>query len=234
MASTGSIGKQFGGKMLTSKQVIEPGLISDELWAKVQEIIRNRWAEHGKRKKQPRFLLANLLKCSCGNSWYVTCGTHGRGSKNQRDYYYCSSRRGDHWCGSKSIQREALHQAVTEILIDRLLQVEWLEEILAGAKQQSLIDHHAPAPWRRDQEIPRIEDQRQRLIDVYQLGKITKAEFVDRVAKLDADRKAVEIMYPARYPWTWTPSAWRASWPRLSPNLSTFRSPISGHYYNVQ
>jgi DNA invertase Pin-like site-specific DNA recombinase len=180
-------------------QVIEKGLISQELFDRAQEIISIRAAEHGKRKKLPRFLLASLLRCSCGKPWYSRAGSRRKGQR-YRDYYFCSSLRSPDSCRNRTIQREALEQAITEIVTGRLLEVELLNEMLAGAKQEVLMGQPASVSARWEQEIASIEEQRQRLIDVYQIGTITRAEFMERVGKLDGARKALDVMYPAPNP----------------------------------
>jgi hypothetical protein len=56
-------------------KVIDQPLIPLSTWKAVQKELDRRKTTWRKTKQPPRFLLSGLLKCDCGKSWYVRCGS---------------------------------------------------------------------------------------------------------------------------------------------------------------
>ena len=73
------------------------------------------------------YLLSGLLYCSCGHAMI------GRGAKSGRYHYYeCNGnfKQGHETCSAKSIPQGKLERAVLDQIRNRVLNDEWLEELV--------------------------------------------------------------------------------------------------------
>jgi site-specific DNA recombinase len=181
-----------------------PPLVSAELFAAAAQQVASE-----QRRVQPRgsgSLLTGLLRCGdCGAAWV--------GHTNWRDcatgrawyrYYRCqgTDRRrwgGERRCASRCVPMDALDTAVWSEVQRLLAQPEQvLEEWqrrLSGAGEQEA--RHELRPLER--QLRQVEQMRERLIDSYAEGVITKADltsrlrrYEERVARLQDQQAAVE------------------------------------------
>jgi DNA invertase Pin-like site-specific DNA recombinase len=92
-------------------------LVSFETWKKAQDIMAGRKRAWGARLRQPRFLAAGTLCCNCGHAYYTKSNARTDRTR-QQEHYICSTRypgRGPK-CGTPSLQRAAVDQAVVDIV----------------------------------------------------------------------------------------------------------------------
>ena len=168
-----------------------PAIISEELFASVQEQLTENRLRNRERQRGALHLLQGLLECSCcGYAYYGISVRRARSQgKASYEYYRCSgndsSRFGGHRiCHSASVRKDRLDQAVWDDACEllrhpKLLRKEYERRLTAPetsdtarslAKQiadagrmiNRLIDIHADGLIDRDEFQPRIDKVRKR------------------------------------------------------------------------
>ncbi|MGA7239447.1 MAG: recombinase family protein [Bryobacteraceae bacterium] len=187
-------------KMPLERRVIaeEKALIDFDSWRKAQDIIAGRKKVWGARLRQPRFLASGLLLCSCGKIYYTKAS--GRSDRTrQQEHYICRSKYPGYGpkCAGRSLQRKAVDAAVTEIVKDAFRDPALLLRMveLSGQRVEAAAD-----TGKLQAQLARLEAKRQRFIDAYGEGDITKAEFQKRLDGIEADKRNFEAMLPAQAP----------------------------------
>jgi DNA invertase Pin-like site-specific DNA recombinase len=173
-----------------------PALISREVWERVQEMIARRSTTWRKRrlKKSHRaiFLLSGLGRCTCGKSLYASYGSHGPGA----DRYLCASRKNDNDpCGAPTINRQIVDEtlvrtvseqltdtSILKAIFDRTVQSEPNEASDARAKLQRLKDD--------------IRKRRQRVIQNFEDGDITRDQKREKLKALDGELHRLDLECP--------------------------------------
>ena len=98
-----------------------PRIVSDELFYKVQEVLKVKKNPQGRRKRSgyEEYLLTGKLYCGhCGSPMTGIAGTSKTGAMHY--YYTCQKRRTDHSCDKKAVRRDQIEKAVA-IAIQQLL-----------------------------------------------------------------------------------------------------------------
>ncbi len=174
-------------------KVIDEPLIPANIWELVQKEFDRRNQSWCKTKKAPSFLLSSLLKCSCGKSWYIRCGSPTK----RRAYYYCSSKfrgRGPS-CGASSMQQNAADEFVAKMAGECFTDLAVLDAMLNGIAAPSVA---APDTAK---EIARLEGKRERILEQRADGIITREKCNQQIAAIDRDlqaaRATVSITAPA-------------------------------------
>jgi DNA invertase Pin-like site-specific DNA recombinase len=176
-------------------------LVSGEVWARSQELIAARKIRWHKSKLKNdgriRHLATGFASCSCGQPLYPRFG--GRGS--HLDSYACRTRHKSAAasCGSSPVNREVFDAALESIVTDRLCNADTMMAILSGIREQAAAK---PDPNRSKIEaaVARYEIGRSSLIDSLGDGEITRAEFKEKMARLEANKTALLATLPAPAP----------------------------------
>lgn len=169
-------------------------LISSARWHAAQKIIAGRSTTWSKQTRESRFLAAGLLICECGRKYY----SHSDKRRNQYDQYYCSSGfRGGQGCGSMRLRREAVDAAVEQILSRQLTDAAFLAAVLGKSIQAPSTDTS-----KREREMQKLAEKRERLIDLYAEGRLSKMEFNKRLDAVTAAVSEIEALMPAVAPMT--------------------------------
>lgn len=173
-------------------------LVSYETWTAARDIMLGRKKAWGARKRMPRFLLAGLLRCSCGKPYYVRANARRDGTRTQ-EHYYCSSHFPGHEpkCGARSLQRVALDHVVTDILKQRFRDPEFLLWLVKQSERHAEVKTDAA---KLERQIAGIEAKRVRVVDGWQDGVITKADFMKRTAALDQQARELRTLLPSKAP----------------------------------
>ena len=188
-------------KMPLERRVIAEAeaLIDFDSWRKAQSILAGRKKVWGARLRQPRFLAAGMLGCSCTQPYYTKA--NGRNDRSrQQEHYYCASRYPGHGpkCGSRSLQRKAVDAAVTEIVKDTFRDPALLlrmMELSASGRIETKTD-----TGKLQAELAKLATKRDRLIDLYTDGDITKVEYQKRLDGIEADKRTFEALLPTQAP----------------------------------
>jgi site-specific DNA recombinase len=188
-----------------SEQVVipVPAIVSEELFAAVQEQLTENHLRGRERRQQARYLLQGLLECEC-------CGYGYYGKKVSRSsvrgkvpyvYYRCTGTDGYRFggkriCSNRQVRTDKLDQAVWDdacqlLSNPKLLRKEYerrLGEPKNSAGEQSL-----------RKQVANAQRTVNRLIDAYADGVLTRDEFQPRVecakkrqADLDAQLKSLQ------------------------------------------
>ena len=102
-----------------------PRIISDELFYKVQEVLKVKKNPQGRRKRSgyEEYLLTGKLYCGhCGSPMTGIAGTSKTGAMHY--YYTCQKRRTEHSCDKKSVRRDQIEKAVAVAIQQQLLNDE--------------------------------------------------------------------------------------------------------------
>ncbi len=173
-------------------------LIDFETWKKAQAIIAGRKKAWGARKRQPRFLASGMVYCPCGKPYYSKGnGRHDR--TRQQEHYVCSSNYRGHGpkCGYSSLQRVGVDAAVVSVVKNTFRDPALLLRLVELSEQRTKTKADIA---KLQTQLDRLEAKRQRLIDAYGEGTITKAEFQKRVDAVESDRRNIEALLPAKAP----------------------------------
>lgn len=99
-----------------------PRIVSDELFYKVQEVLKVKKNPQGRRKRSgyEEYLLTGKLYCGhCGSTMTGIAGTSKTGAMHY--YYTCQKRRTDHSCDKKAVRRDQIEKAVAIAIQQQLL-----------------------------------------------------------------------------------------------------------------
>ena len=129
------------------------------------------------------YLLSGLLYCSCGRAMI------GRSAKSHQYYYYMCNRsykQGKDACSTRSLPKDKLEQIVIEQIKERILNDEWLEE-LVGLVNEELDTNHSELKDRLnliDAELTEINIRLSRNYDALETGKIALDDLAPRIKEL--------------------------------------------------
>ena len=176
-----------------------PPIITDELYDQVQRLRAAKTTTlHPGRPSAIGYALSKLLRCErCGAPMH---GSRGSTTKHRR--YYCATRRNHAGCDQPLALADDLE---TEILT-------YLAALTPPAAVQAEIlrrlEHHHPSEAAdATQQAARLRGQLERLKDLYQLGDLTRTEYLHRrhtiTAALDAlttpESSAIDLQAAANF-----------------------------------
>jgi DNA invertase Pin-like site-specific DNA recombinase len=159
---------------------IEP-LLTSERWQQAQEIMLRLKKGGAKPGSVSRALLGKLLYCTCGHLFYI------RSEKRREwDSYFCTSKRyAGVSCGAHP-SRQIRTDQTAELLINQyLLSERVLHTIFTELLESQEALRENTDRENMEQELAELEQQRQRLIDIHIIGKITRDDFIPRHSKLE-------------------------------------------------
>lgn len=115
-----------------------PRIISDELFFKVQEVLKMKKNPQGRRRVNGDYLLTGKLFCGkCKNPMTGISGTSKTGDKHY--YYVCQKRRTEKTCDKKNIRRDAIEEAVARAIREYALQddvIAWIADSTVAYSQR--------------------------------------------------------------------------------------------------
>jgi len=171
-----------------------PALISAEIYNKTRARLEENKRFSPRNNKKYEYLLSGLLRCQeCGYSMY---GKPASNSKYKRCYYRCMGQDGHRWtngrvCSSHPVRVEALDDLVwdqTRRLIEQpeLVLKEYAARVEKKQRQQSEFKNLIA---KKRREIKQHELEKERLLDLYQGGRISLAEIEQRLKMIRSKMK---------------------------------------------
>jgi site-specific DNA recombinase len=161
-----------------------PAIIDIATFVRVQEKMSFKRPEATHPRTIPSFyLLSGLLFCSCGHAMI------GRSAKSHQYYYYMcngSFKQGKDACDARALPKDKLEQLVIEQIKERVLNQEWLEE-LVGLVNKELDSSHDILRDRLDAIDAELNDVRIRLSKLYdalETGKLSLGDLAPRIKEL--------------------------------------------------
>ncbi len=105
-----------------------PRIVSDELFFKVQEVIKTKKNTKSRHRADGDYVLTGKLFCGhCKSPMTGMSGTSKHG--NLHFYYSCNKRRYEHDCDKKNVQRDVIEEAVAQAIKDYILQPDTIDRI---------------------------------------------------------------------------------------------------------
>ena len=107
-----------------------PRIVSDELFYKVQEVLKTKKNPQGRHRVNGDYTLTGKL--FCGKCKSPMIGMSGTSHTSEKHYYYtCQKKRVNKACCKKNIQRDAIEEAVARAIKQYALQnnvIEWIAD----------------------------------------------------------------------------------------------------------
>lgn len=115
-----------------------PRIISDELFFKVQEVLKTKKNAQGKHRTYSDYLLTGKL--FCGKCKSPMTGISGTSKQGVLHYYYvCQKRRTEHACDKANVRRDEIEAAVAQAIKDNVLNkdvIEWIADSTVAYNQK--------------------------------------------------------------------------------------------------
>ena len=161
-----------------------PAIIDRATFVKVQEKMSSKRPQATHPRTIPSFyLLSGFLFCSCGHAMI------GRSAKSHQYYYYMcngSFKKGKDACDTRALPKDKLEQLVIEQIKERVLNQEWLEE-LVGLVNRELDSSHDILRERLDAIDADLNDvgiRLSRLYDALETNKLSLNDLAPRIKEL--------------------------------------------------
>jgi site-specific DNA recombinase len=197
-------------------RIAVPAVVSEELFAAVQERLQETRGRHRPSRRGARYLLQGLIVCArCGYALYgkpVSLDA-GRGKRRNYAYYRCVGSDayrfgGERICHNKQVRADLLEEAVWQDVRGLLENPQRIEREYQRRLQRDArgpqIDEHLPS------RIQKIKCGIARLVDAYEEGLLEKSEFEprlrrsrDRLTKLEAEATKQAEHEAQRTEWRW-------------------------------
>lgn len=107
-----------------------PRIVSDELFHKVQEVLKTKKNPQGRHRVNGDYTLTGKL--FCGKCKSAMVGMSGTSHTNEKHYYYaCQKKRTEKACDKKNVKRDAIEEAVARAIKDYALQddiIQWIAD----------------------------------------------------------------------------------------------------------
>lgn len=166
-----------------------PQIVSEEDFEKAKAQLQENKKLSPRNNKRYEYLLSGLLHCKeCGYSIY---GKPASNSKYKRLYYRCMGQDGHRWptgrvCSSHPVRVEVLDELVwqqVQTLIEQpeIVVKEYTRRMDAKKKEDS---NYETLLSKKKKEIRMQEQQKERLLDLYQVGTLNLAEVEERLKTL--------------------------------------------------
>ena len=179
-----------------------PAIVSEELFETIQEQLAENRKHNRQRKRGARYLLQGLLKCQCCDYAYYgkpVSRSSAKGKKRHYAYYRCIGTDayrfgGERICWNKQVRTDLLEAAVWEDVCALLQDPDRIrQEYQRRLNEQP--DNQIAETEQLSTMIQKVKRGIARLIDAYEDGLLTKAEFEPRLrnAKQRLDKLEVEI-----------------------------------------
>ncbi|MFC1910535.1 recombinase family protein [Chloroflexota bacterium] len=165
-----------------------PAIIDKEIFAQIQQKMSSKRPTTIHPRTVPSFyLLSGILFCSCGHAMI------GRSAKSHKYYYYTcngSYKKGKDTCDARALSKDKLEKLVTQQLKAKVLNQEWLKE-LVGLVNEELDSSHDILREKMDDIDARLNDVRIRLFKLYdalETNKLSLDDLAPRIKELRAQQ----------------------------------------------
>lgn len=122
-----------------------PRIISDELFFKVQEVLKTKPKAQGRHRVNGDYLLTGKLYCGKCKSPMTGISGKTRPDKPLYYYYTCQKRRMEHACDKKNVRRDDIEYQVAKAIRDYALQdeiIEWIADSSVAYSKKQMKESH--------------------------------------------------------------------------------------------
>lgn len=169
-------------------------IVDEELWGRVQRMRRRRGMKKGRgggRRKEHKYLLAQLVKCShCGLNMH-SLFSGGRSRRGQHHYYRCPSRLRGFDCPTDSVMVPVapIDEQVSELVTRLHLPEDWRDRLDAKLRQERSSPRKAGSAASR---LGELERKLARAKELYIDGDLTREAYDERKWALEKERDLLE------------------------------------------
>ena len=121
-----------------------PRIVSDELFYRVQEVLKTKKNPQGRHRVNGDYLLTGKLFCGkCKSPMVGVSGTSKSGDKHY--YYVCQKKRTEKDCDKANIRRDVIETAVAKAIREYALQddvIEWIADSTVAYHQRQTEQSH--------------------------------------------------------------------------------------------
>lgn len=166
-----------------------PRIVSDELFYKVQEVLKMKMDTQGRHRVNGDYLLTGKLYCGICGSHMI--GMSGTGKSGKHHYYYtCNKKRSENGCDKKAVRRDYIENEVARGIKNFILQDEVMEWIADSVDQYQKQHKNDPEIIILNGRLAEIKISINNLIAAIERGIITDST-KDRLHELETERSQV-------------------------------------------
>ncbi|MGH9747264.1 MAG: recombinase family protein [Candidatus Acidiferrales bacterium] len=174
-------------------KVITPPLVSDAEFRRVQEIVAMKTKRHWRHRPgiEHRFTYNGFLQCAeCDSTVY---------GRNASGFYYCCRRRfspreDEFRCATRYMQRDRLEGKLDGMFAEQLTDRKFITGLLSDFDTKSEAATARNRIVRLETEIKKLREKRQRILDTFFEGLLSKAERDQRLTDVDTRLRMTEEM----------------------------------------
>lgn len=172
-----------------------PRIVSDELFFKVQEVLKTKKNAQGRHRMYGDYSLTGKLFCGkCKAPMIGMSGTSKTGTLHH--YYVCQSKRNLHTCDKENVRRDDIEIAVAQAIKDYALQsdvIDWIaDSTVAYNKKQEELSHISLL----EDELDTTKKAIKNLLSAIEQGIITDAT-KGRLLELEAEQAQISAKISA-------------------------------------
>lgn len=164
-----------------------PRIVSDELFYKVQEVLKTKKNAQGRHRANGDYLLTGKLFCgNCGNRMV---GMSGTGKNGQLHYYYIC--KGKKQCHKKNVQRDKIELSVAQAIKDYILKdnvIEWVADLIQDYQKKHI--ENSDYAILQDQ-LKSVDISIKNIMDAIEKGIFTTTT-KDRLLELEAQQRDIK------------------------------------------
>lgn len=165
-----------------------PRIVSDELFYKVQEVLKTKKNAQGRHRVNGDYLLTGKLFCGKCGSYMV--GMSGTARNGQSHYYYTCRHKKDKGCTKKNVQRDYIELKVAEAIKEYIIRddvIEWIADIIENYQKEYIenSDYNILQDRLKD-----IEGSLKNIMNAIEKG-IFNSTTNDRILELEAQKRDV-------------------------------------------
>ena len=167
-----------------------PRIVSDELFYKVQEVLRTKKNPQGRHRVNGDYMLTGKLFCGhCKSPMVGVSGTSRAG--NLHYYYVCQRRRTEKDCDKKNVRRDDIELQVAQAIMDYALQddvIDWIVESTIAYSEKKEAESEIGI---LEDNLSEIERGIKNIMHAIEQGIITDTT-KGRLVELESDRSAIK------------------------------------------
>jgi DNA invertase Pin-like site-specific DNA recombinase len=173
-------------------KVIDEPLIAEEDFRRVQQMMDSKSLNHWRSRPDTRhvFVYRGFLRCGeCGDLLY--------GINRRNDYYICRRRyqsKSVERCLSPTMRRERLEPKLDELLAHKLTDRSMLHDLIKSLEQRHEAGGSRARMARLEAGMRNLKEKRQRVLESYFEGVVTKENRDVRLTAIDQDIRTSEDM----------------------------------------
>lgn len=167
-----------------------PRIISDELYFKVQEVLKTKKNPQGRHRVNGDYLLTGKL--FCGNCKSPMIGISGTGRTGKLHYYYvCQKKRSEKTCDKKNVRRDEVEYQIAKAIFDNALQdhvIEWIADSTIAYNDRKEAEGHIGI---LEDQLADVQRSLKNIMSAIEQGIVTETT-KSRLLELESERSEIE------------------------------------------